>query len=121
MKLFNYSNDIVGVIVKNGNLTTARGPLDYLFFCEKKTMKIILKTFIYAYFRNNNFESFSSKNLYLYTKFIIQAGLIRENRVIDLLIRPSIYAYKFIKLNENEICVYLKNNEGGKLCIYEFE
>lgn len=121
MKLFNYSNDIVGVIVKDGSLLTAHGPLDYLFFCEKKTMKIILKTLIYAYFRNNNFESFPSRNLYLYTNFKILAGLIRENRVTDFLIRPSIDADKFIKLNENEICVYLENNEGGKLCIYEFE
>lgn len=30
-------------------------------------------------------------------------------------------AYTFIKLNEDEICAYEKNNEEGRLSIYEFE
>lgn len=121
ISLFNYTSNIIAVIIKHGEVTSDHEP-DPLLFYDKKTMKMISKRCIYAYFRNNDDVSFFyKKKLYLYTFYSDTiAGLIRENNVMNIRMHLDLN-YKFIKLNENEICVYSKNEGGGKLCIYEFE
>ena len=85
-------------------------------------MKQISSKLLYWTSRTNDIDFFYKKNLFLFNSFLrLTAGLIKENYKVVVDINMNIIASKFIKLNENEICTYEKNNEDRKLCIYEFE
>ena len=122
MKLLNYGNDILALLVKDNTPTTCHGPLDSLIFFDKKTMKQISNKMLYWTSRTNDIDFFYKKKLFLFNGYWrFTAGLIIENYKVVVDINMNIIVSKFIKLNENEICTYEKNNEDRKLCIYEFE
>ena len=122
MKLLNYGNDILALLIKDNTPTTYHGPLDSLIFFDKKTMKQISSKMLYWTSRTNDVDFFYKKKIFLFKGFWrISAGLIIENYKAVIDIDMNINASKFIKLNENEICTYEKNNDDRKLCIYEFE
>lgn len=120
MKIINYSDDIIALFIKD-NTPTSGWSCDKLIFYNKKLMKIISEKWLNVFGDLNSLYFFSKKQLYLCSEFRgIKAGVIRENKnIMDININHN--AYTFIKLNEDEICAYEKNNEEGRLSIYEFE
>lgn len=120
MKIFNYSDDIIALFIKDNRETTGWS-FDKLIFYNKKLMRIISEKWLNVFGNLDNLYFFNKKQLYLCSEYRgIKAGLITENKIIrDIHINFNVYT--FIKLNEDEICAYVKNNEEGRLSIYEFE
>ena len=123
-KLLNYANDYIALTINSHYPTTCHGPLNSLYFFENKKMKKLLCNRLYSSHHSDS-VFFYKKKVYL-TRFscFINIVMMRKNNGAAYEDYSFwVKADKFIKLNENEICIYYKKNgnEDTLLSVYEFE